>query len=569
MHPATVGNVSMNALFAALQKYPEIAVYLTIAVGFWVGNLQFKRFSLGVVTATLIAGLVIGQVHVQIPGVLQSAFFAMFLFSVGFSVGPEFIRALRSDGLPQVFFAIMVCVSGLITALVFGKLLGYNSALTAGLLSGGYTNSTVLGVATDLLGQSAQGDAAKSALVLVPVAYAVTYPFGTAGSAWFLASWVPRLLKLDLPKLSREYERIHGSQTQKGTTAYHTFATRAFRLTNPQLADRSVEEIESHLGHTVYLRHSRLDESASITSLERETRIPLGAAVAVSGTTADLVALSAQLGPEIDDIALVDHPSETLDIIVKSADWVGRSLAELQKDVLRLPAHGLFLTKIMRNDVLQPIQPDFVIAHRDVLTVRGTRHDVAKAAKMLGYADRPDDKSDLGFMSAGIAIGSVIGAFTVHVAGISISLGTSVGAIVAGILCGYVRARMRTFGRIPAPALWVLNNLGLNGFIAVIGLNAASGFVSGLHNYGLTLFLAGVGVTLIPLIVGVVLGKYVFKFHPVIMLGACAGARSTTAALGALQDAAQSNTPAVGYTIGYAVSRLVMALFTIIVVNVF
>jgi putative transport protein len=115
----------------------------------------------------------------------------------------------------------------------------------------------------------------------------------------------------------------------------------------------------------------------------------------------------------------------------------------------------------------------------------------------------------------------------------------------------------------------VFNNVGLNGFIACIGLNAALGFVGGIQNYGVALFLAGTMVTLVPLVAGVILGRYVFKFHPGIMLGACAGARSTTAALGALQEAARSNVPVIGYATGYAVSRLVMALLTIVVVNVF
>jgi putative transport protein len=175
----------------------------------------------------------------------------------------------------------------------------------------------------------------------------------------------------------------------------------------------------------------------------------------------------------------------------------------------------------------------------------------------------------MAFMAFGIVVGSLIGAITVHIGGVPLSLGTAVGAIVAGIICGYLRSTMRTFGHIPGPAIWVFNNVGLNGFIACVGLNAALGFVSGIQHYGLTLFLAGTLVTIVPIIVGLLLGRYVFKFHPGILLGACAGARSTTAALGSLQEVAKSNVPVIGYATGYAVSRLVMALLTIVVVNVF
>src|SRR4030095_5732826 len=138
-----------------------------------------------------------------------------------------------------------------------------------------------------------------------------------------------------------------------------------------------------------------------------------------------------------------------------------------------------------------------------------------------------------------IVIGGLIGAITIHVAGIPLGLSTSVGTLLAGLVCGYLRSLYRTFGRIPQPALWVFHNVGLNGMVAVIGLNAASGLVSGLTTYGIGLFVAGIFVSLVPLIVGALVGKYVFNVHPRLLLGACAGARATTAALGPRAHALQ------------------------------
>ncbi|MBB5884701.1 aspartate-alanine antiporter [Xanthomonas sp. LMG 8992] len=560
----------MHAFIATLQKYPEIAIYLTIALGFWFGKLQFKNFSLGVVTSTLLAGLLIGQVGIDLPNVLQSTFFAMFLFAVGYAVGPQFIRAIRSDGMPQVVFAVLVCASGLVTAIVLGKLLHYNAPLTAGLLSGGYTNSTVLGVATDLMhqpGNLPEGGAA--ALALMPVAYAVTYPFGTAGSAWFLATVVPRVLKFDLPKECAEYEAAHGTSNAIGTTAYREFSARAYRWENPALAGLTVDEVEARYDHRIFIRRMRARGGATIVDCVGDTRLPAGAIVAVSGALDALLAHDASFGTELKDVTLLDFSTELLDLVVTNRNYAGQTLGAITQKLFGTPGRGVFLTKFTRSDLAMPATPQLKVQRGDVLTILGARQDVAKVAKELGYADRPLENSDMAFMGFGIVAGSLLGAITVHVAGIPLSFGTSVGAIVAGIVCGYLRSTMRTFGRIPDAALWVFSNVGLNGFIAVVGLKAASGFIAGLQQYGLTLFLAGVAVTMVPLIVGVLLGRYVFKFHPGILLGACAGARSTTAALGALQDAAGSKVPALGYTIGYAVSRLVMAVFTIILVNVF
>ncbi|SNT04208.1 MULTISPECIES: aspartate:alanine exchanger family transporter [unclassified Azospirillum] len=559
----------MHYFVETLQKYPEIALFLTIGIGFWIGNFKMGKFNLGVVTSTLLAGLLVGQVGIKLPGVLQSTFFAMFLFSVGYSVGPQFIRALRSDGLPQVVFAIIICLVGTGTAIALGKLLGYNGALTAGLLSGGYTNSTVLGVATDLINQSGLPDVdLKASLALLPVAYAVTYPFGTIGSAYALANFAPKLLGFDLAKVCQEYEAAHGGK-KVGTTAYREYSARAVRLSSGALIGKTVEQVEKMFGNEIFIRRMRSVEGGAIIDCQRDTVLTENAILAVSGSLSALLAYAHEFGPELKDVPLLDFSTELLDLVVTNKAYAGKTLGELIHSLFGEPGRGVFLTKYTRSDVVMSMNENTKIQRGDVLTILGAKADVAKIAKELGYADRPVEGSDMAFMAFGIVLGSLIGAFTLRIGGIPLSLGTAVGAIVAGIISGYLRSTMRTFGHIPGPAIWVFNNVGLNGFIACIGLNAALGFVGGIQNYGFALFLAGTLVTLVPIIVGVLLGHYVFKFHPGIMLGAVAGARSTTAALGALQEMSKSNVPVVGYATGYATSRLVMALLTIVVVNVF
>lgn len=553
----------INDLF---HEYPEVAVYLTLAVGFWFGALQFGKFSLGVVTSTLIAGLLIGQFHVTIPSVMQAMFFDMFLFAVGYSVGPQFIRAIRSDGLPQVILTLFVCLSGLLTAIVLGKWLNYGGPMTAGLLAGGYTNSTVLGVASSLVHQNkAITDAAAA---LIPVAYAVTYPFGTAGSAWFLTSVAPKLFRVNLEEACKDYEAQHGT-VKVANSAYRAYTSRSYELTSDSCWNKTVREVEADFDHEVSIRRMRTHEGGEILECDGSTLLTPKAIISVSGPLSSIVKYQAAIGREIKDEALLDYAIEQLDIVVLNKKVLGKSLGDLVSEFLGRPGHGLFLTGVTRSDM--QVAPDMAMSLQqgDVLTVRGPSSDVERLATLVGYPDRPKEGSDIAFMSFGIVIGCLIGAITLHFHGIPLSFGTSVGAIVAGIVCGYLRATKRTFGRIPGPAVWVFNNVGLNGFIAIIGLNAAPGFISGLQHYGLALFVSGIAITLVPLIVGLVLGKYVFKFHPGILFGVCAGARSTTAALGALESAAKSHVPAIGYTVGYAVSRLVMAVLTIVLLNVF
>jgi putative transport protein len=170
------------------------------------------------------------------------------------------------------------------------------------------------------------------------------------------------------------------------------------------------------------------------------------------------------------------------------------------------------------------------------------------------------------FVGLGIALGGLIGSLTVRVGGIPLGLSTSGGALIAGLVFGWLRSVKRTFGRVPAPALWILNNVGLTTFIAVVGITAGPSFVAGLKQAGVSLFLAGIVATSIPLIVGVLMGKYLFKFHPAITLGAAAGARTTTAALGMIEDVAQSKVPALGYTVTYAVGCILLTIWGLVIV---
>ncbi len=152
-----------------------------------------------------------------------------------------------------------------------------------------------------------------------------------------------------------------------------------------------------------------------------------------------------------------------------------------------------------------------------------------------------------------------------HIGGIPVSLSTSGGALIAGLVLGWLRSKHPTFGGIPDSSVWLMNNLGLNMFIAVVGITAAPTFVSGIKEAGWMLFVAGIICTSLPLILGVLIGDKIFRFPPAINLGCCAGARTTTASLGAIQDSIGSSVPALGYTITYAIGNTLLILMGVAV----
>lgn len=559
----------MGTINSLLQKFPEIAVFLTLALGFLVGKRKFGKFSLGVVTSTLLAGVLIGQFNIKISPDVKSIFFLMFLFAVGYGVGPQFIQGLKKDGLQQVLFAAVLCLACLFSAFLLAKWLGYNTGMAAGLLSGACTISAVLGVATEAINNlQVSPDQKKVMLDAMPVAYAVTYIFGTAGSAWFLAKMGPKLLRVNLAEECRKVEEELGGARamDPGTiSAYFRVVARAYKITNPEFAHKTVSEFESAFaGERIFVE--RVRENGNVVDAAPDTMLELNTVVALAGRREAILQNERRFGPEVDDREVLSFQAELVDVVLTRKELAGKTIEELADMELGQIGRGVFLRKIVRNGQEMPFFPGFKLQRGDVLTIGGAKKDVERAAQMLGYADRPTEATDMVIMGLGIAIGAAIGTITIHLGSIPLNLSTSGGALIAGLICGWLRSVNRTFGRIPGPALWVFNNVGLNAFIAVVGISAGPGFVAGLKENGLSLLFAGILVTTLPFVVGLFAGKFIFKMNPAILLGACAGARTTTAALGAIEEEAKSKVPAMGYTVTYAVGNTLLTIWGLVIV---
>src|SRR3954447_601383 len=232
-----------------LRQYPEIAIFLSLAFGYYVGSFTYKGLGLGAVTATLIAAVIIGQLDIPVTGPLKPFFFLLFLFAIGYAVGPQFVRGIASDGLPQAIYAAVVCVFCLIGAWLAVKMAGYDVGSAAGLYAGSQTISASMGLATDAINRlGLSPDETKNLLDAMPVAYAVTYIFGTMGSAIVIALLGPALLRIDLEAACKLYEEQHGGKKELGGpgTAWHRFELRAFRVREGGLpVGKTPEEAEA------------------------------------------------------------------------------------------------------------------------------------------------------------------------------------------------------------------------------------------------------------------------------------------------------------------------------------
>jgi len=571
-----------------LRHYPEIAIFLTLAFGYYFGKFTYKGIGLGSVTATLLAGVVIGQLGITISQPLKATVFLIFLFAVGYAVGPQFVRGVAKDGLPQAIFAAVQCVFCLLAPILIVKIAGYNLGYAAGFYSGSQTISAAMGLSTDAINRlGLAADEAKKLLDSMPVAYAVTYMFGTVGSAIVIALVGPALLRINLPAACKDYEEKQGGSKELGGpgTAWHRWEMRAFRV-QPGAKVVGLRAVEAEaLVPQARIFVQRIRRNGVIEEATTDTVLREGDVVAVVGARDALVSIIGErakmvaaagarealanvtsgVAIEIDDPELLSVPVEGVDVYVTNKDVDGKTLAELAG----LPSsRGVFLRKITRGAVATsiPILPSTKIFRGDIVTLVGRTQDTAAAIKMLGVPDRATDVADVAFIGAGITVGALIGALVWKVAGVPLTLSTAGGALISGLICGWLRSVHPKFGRIPTSTVWFMNSVGLNIFIAIVGISAGPGFVNGLKTQGIGLFLWGALATTAPLIIGMFIGKYLFRFHDALLFGILSGARTTTASLGLVCDRANSQVPALGYTVTYAVGNTLLTIWGMVAI---
>jgi len=552
----------MDYFIKALQQNPELAIFLALAIGFSIGKIKIGGFSLGTVVGTLFAGVLIGQLDIKVPSLVKTVFFDLFLFTTGYKVGPQFFRGLKKDALSQLALTLVLCTTCLVTAFIAAKFLGYDIGTAAGLLAGAFTESTVIGTAGDAINRLAISAEEKARLLNnIPVAYAVTYLVGTTAVVWFLPNIGPKLMGINLKDEAKKMQAqvSGGVEAQPGIiSASRAFGVRAYRVANEKLVNQTVATLEA-MPKDVRVFVQRIRRGGAIIEAEPDTVVHLDDVIVVTAREEVLVGRGTVIGPEVDDKELLDFPVEILDVVLTNKALVGKTLRELaESEPWRTQFRGVFVRKLMRAGQEMPVTPTMQAERGDLLSLLGAKGDVDRAVGVIGYADWPTTATDMVFVGTGIVLGGLVGLLTVNVAGLPITLTASGGALIMGLVFGWLRSVFPAFGRIPEAAMWVFDMVGLSVFIGVVGLTAGPSFISGLQKSGISLVFVGFVAALLPHIVAILFGRYVLKMNPVILLGACSGAGTMTAALRAIQDEAQSKLPALGYTVPYAVGNIVL-----------
>ncbi|MFH1684044.1 MAG: aspartate-alanine antiporter [Candidatus Margulisiibacteriota bacterium] len=555
----------MDFIIELCSSYPQILVFLAIAIGYFVGKIKVFGLNLGSTAGVLLAALVLGQMNVAIPPLLKAVGFALFIFAIGYKVGPQFFGALKNEGLHYIWLSLVVAVTGLVTAIVLGKLFGFDAGTVAGMLGGAMTQSTVIGTADGAINGLNISAAQKAALQAnVAVAYAITYIFGVAGVIVFFKV-VPKILGLDLKKEASELEaKMSGGTGQpQGPELFNWYKRLNLRAYKSNISGKAVKDLEAMFPGTVAVE--RIKRGNELIEPKPETIVQQGDEVAIVGNRQAMLNAEKLIGGEVDDQAVIDIVGEIIEVCVTNKETIGKTLGQISQE----HGHGVFLRKITRQGHELPLTKDTIVHKCDVLTVAGARQEIESFIKSIGYPERITSTTDLTMVGLGCVVGTLIGLISIPVLGIPITLGVGGGILVAGLVCGWLRTVHPTFGQIPSGAQWIFTDLGLNLFIACVGLTAGPKAVEALQTSGGAVFIAGAILSLMPMIVGMIFGRLVLKLEPVLLFGALTGAGTVTPALNALKEEANSSVPALAYAVPYAFGNVILTIWGTVLVHVF
>ncbi len=543
----------------ALRSAPEIAVFLAIALGVLIGRIHLGSFHLGSVAGALLMGLVIGQIGLEVPHVLKSVFFVLFIYAVGFKSGPEFFGSLNRGTLKLVLFSVVLCVTALGSILLMNAVFHFDAGFTAGLGAGALTDTAIMGTAGSAINQLTVDSAAKAQLNShMAIAYAITYLFGTIGLIVFVGSIAPKLLGVDLRTAARELELELGIASSEDaiTIPYTRIVVRAHRVAADSAVGKTIVDIERlHRAMSV----ERVVRSGQVVERDPGFVLAAGDIVGIYALREAVGALVEWIGPEVDHPESLSFPTRTTDIVLTSAELAGKTIHEIKARLVGTERMGCFVNGISRQGLDLPLLPNTVLRRGDVISLTGRTDSVESLAAQLGRIRESNYKTDIAVHALGMVLGSLLGLLSTHIGMIPIELGVGGGVLVAALVIGWLNSRHPELGALPPAAQWAFSEFGLTAFGAVVGLLAGPQAISAMQEHGVSLFLSGVVVTLLPPLVALYFGRYVLRLHPMILFGALAGAQTEAASMNKIIEQSGSNTPVIGFTVCYAISNVLLA----------
>ena len=564
----------MSFLFSYLSENPFVFLFLSLAIGYPLGRLTFKGVSLGTTAGTLVVGVALALtsfsvygLKIEEPGLVSDIFLMMFMYAIGMKVGPQFFSGLARGGIDFVVIGLIVVFSNFAIVVIGAKLMGLEPGYAAGIISGSYTVTAVMGVAQSAISSGAftppEGMSIDHVSANIAAGYAISYVLSTVLTILFI-KYLPSLFSIDPVKAGKdaEAEFSTGDDDEKLPSTFGfsdvgvlPIDVRAYKVTHQELVGRSVQELYQSFPDAAVLKVVRGDE---VIDASQNPTLALNDVIGIRGEYRVLITEGeADIGNEVDEPRARNVDIEVADIHVGKSEHAGKTIAQLHAEV----GFGVYFKAIFRQGHQQPLLPQTKVEVGDVIRIAGSKWCVEKTASQLNsVAIVESTVTETFYLALSLLVGYIFGHFSVTLAGIPFALGTSAGCMLTGIVFSFLRTRNPAFGGpMSEGARSFLQDIGLNLFVAVLAATVGPKILASFQGIiVIKIALLGVTAALVPPLLAWLYGLYFRKMNPAILAGACAGGRNSTPAMKGAQDASQSDMPAIGYPVPYALTSVLV-----------
>jgi len=566
----------VGTIFAYLGSNMFVFLFLCLSLGYPLGAVTVKGVNLGATAGTLIVGITLSLtaftafgITYSAPGLVSTIFLLMFMYAIGMKVGPQFFSGIARGGLDFVVIGLIVAITNFLICYFGAKLLGMAPGYAAGIISGSYTITAVMGVAQGAVSAGAvtlpSGVTANDVGANLAAGYAISYVLSSIFTI-LVIKYLPVVCGIDPVKAGKDAEAAYGAgeddHALPGTAGtsilgYSPLDIRAYKVEHEELVGQSVKDLFHKYPRAAILKILRGDK---IISGADNPRLEKGDIIGIRGKYENFRLGEKIVGTEVSEPRVRDVDIQVADVCVGKSEFAGKSVEDLGKKI----GFGLYLKVLFRQGAPIPHFPNTIVETGDVLRLAGPKLCVAYASEKLG--GKPIVESNVTetvYLAIAMVIGYIVGHLSITLAGIPFALGTSAGCMIAGILFSWLRTRNPAFGGpMSEGARSFIQDIGLNLFIGVLAANVGPKILNSFQGT-IVIWIALIGflAALVPPILAWIYGLYFRKMNPAILQGAVAGARNHTASMKAAQEITQSDMPAIGYPVPYAItSALVLVL---------